>query len=59
LDVEEHGSEHEQKTVDLNFEKNINNIMHFLEVFNTDAFAKKYISPIQEEFVDPIVFLLV
>jgi hypothetical protein len=52
LDVEEHGSECEQKVVDLNFEQKINNIMHFLEVFNVDAFAKKYISPIQEEVVD-------
>jgi hypothetical protein len=56
LDAEEHGSECEQKVVDMNFEQKINNIMHFLEVFNTDSFAKKYISLIQEEVVDPNCF---
>jgi hypothetical protein len=40
LDIEEHESDHEQKAVDLNFEQRVNKIVHFLEVYNVDVYAK-------------------
>jgi hypothetical protein len=43
LDVKEHDSEYEHKTVDLNLEQRVNNIICPLEVLNANDFAKDYI----------------
>ena len=48
LDAKEHDSEYEQKTVDLNLEKRVNNIIRPLEALNVDDFAKDYIPLIEK-----------
>jgi len=40
LDVEEHESEHEQKTTSLNFEQRVIKIKNFLEVLNVHDFVE-------------------
>jgi hypothetical protein len=40
LDAKEHDNEYEQKTIDLNLEKRVNNIICPLEALNVDDFAK-------------------
>jgi hypothetical protein len=49
LDVKEHDNEYEQRTVDLNLEKRVNNIICPLEALNVDDFAKDYIPLIEKE----------
>jgi hypothetical protein len=48
LDAKEHDNEYEQKIIDLNFEKRINNIICPLEALNVDDFAKDYIPLIEK-----------
>jgi hypothetical protein len=48
LDAKEHDSEYEQKTVDLNLEKRVNNIICPLESLNVDDFEKDYIPLIEK-----------
>jgi hypothetical protein len=48
LDAKEHESEYEQKTVDLNLEQRINNIICLLEALNVNDFAKDYIPLIEK-----------
>ena len=42
LDTKEHDNEYEQRTIDLNLEKRVNNIICPLEALNFDDFAKDY-----------------
>jgi hypothetical protein len=49
LDAKEHENEYEQRTVDLNLEKRVNNIICPLEALNVDDFAKDYIPLIEKE----------
>ena len=42
LDAKEHDNEYEQKTIDLNLEQRVNNIICPLEALNFDDFAKDY-----------------
>jgi hypothetical protein len=49
LDAKEHDNEYEQRTVDLNLEKRVNNIICPLEDLNVDNFAKDYIPLIEKE----------
>jgi hypothetical protein len=49
LDAKEHDNEYEQRTIDLNLEKRVNNIICPLEALNVDDFAKDYIPLIEKE----------
>jgi hypothetical protein len=49
LDVKEHGSEYEHKTIDMNLEQRVNNIICPLEVLNANDFAKDYMPLIEKE----------
>lgn len=49
----EHKVEHEQKTIDLNFEQSVNNIMQVLEFFNVDDVVENY-----KEVVGPNSFVI-
>jgi hypothetical protein len=49
LDAKEHDSEYEQKTIDLNLEQRVNNIICPLAVFNANDFVKDYIPLIEKE----------
>ena len=40
LDAKEHDNEYEQRTIDLNLERKVNNIICPLEALNDDDFAK-------------------
>jgi hypothetical protein len=48
LDAKEHDSKYEQKTVDLNLEQRVNNIICTIEVINANDFEKDYISLIEK-----------
>jgi hypothetical protein len=48
LDAKELDNEYEQKTVGLNLEQKVNNIIGPLEVFNAYEFAKDYIPLIEK-----------
>jgi hypothetical protein len=48
LDAKEHDNEYEQRIVDLNLEKRVNNIICPLEALNVDDFAKDYIPLIEK-----------
>jgi hypothetical protein len=52
LDAKEHDSEYDQRTVDLNIEKRVNNIICRLESLNADDFSKDYIPLIEKEGVN-------
>jgi hypothetical protein len=49
LDAKEHGSEYEQKLIDLNFEKRVNIIVCSLEVLNVDDFAEEHVPLVEKE----------
>ena len=49
LGAKEHDNEYKQRTIDLNLEKRVNNIICPLEALNVDAFAKDYIPLIEKE----------
>jgi hypothetical protein len=49
LDAKEHDSEYEQKTIDWNLERRVNNIICSLEVLNANDFAKDYIPLVERQ----------
>ena len=49
MDAKEHDNEYEQRTIDLNPEKRVNNFICHLEALNVDDFAKDCIPLIEKE----------
>jgi hypothetical protein len=49
LDAKEHDNEYEQRTVDLNLQKRVDNFICPLEALNDDDFEKDYIPLIEKE----------